>query len=512
MDCAKLTIPSLVPDPAGNRNRRYPTPYQSVGPRVVNHLSAKLALALFPPNAPFFRYVVDDLELEAALQADGPTKGAVDESLSRMERSIMATFEGTAMRVPMHAALKHLVVAGNVLIYVDPQTCKTRIFPISNYVVARGADGEAIEIIVEERMSSDTAPQEVMDAAKADGRPPEDSGDADPERPASRDDIVLFTRVKRHGSVWRTEQEVNGNEVASARGRYSLEKCPWLPLRMTPVECEDYGRSLVDEYYGDLASLETLTKSLVQFAAATSKILFMVKPNAMTKAKKLAEAASGDFVQGQKEDVEVLQIEKYNDFQVTKAVADDITRRLSYAFLDTGSIQRKGERVTAQEIREMASELDSGFGGIYATLSVELQLPIVGLIVAYKERKKVLPKLPEGMVRPAVVTGLEALGRGNDAQNLMAAVNAIAPLPGVLDTLINDEIGRRIFAAFNVDPKGLVKSPEQLAQEQQQAAMAQAAATGAPEVVKAVSKRAGEHMADQAAAAQQQPQPEQPPQ
>ena len=44
-----------------NSATNYPTPYQSVGSRGVMNLASKLMLALFPPQAPFFRLDVDDL-------------------------------------------------------------------------------------------------------------------------------------------------------------------------------------------------------------------------------------------------------------------------------------------------------------------------------------------------------------------------------------------------------------------------------------------------------------------
>ena len=60
-DSAELTIPYLVPEKGSNSATNYPTPYQSVGSRGVMNLASKLMLALFPPQAPFFRLDVDDL-------------------------------------------------------------------------------------------------------------------------------------------------------------------------------------------------------------------------------------------------------------------------------------------------------------------------------------------------------------------------------------------------------------------------------------------------------------------
>ena len=53
-DCAKYTIPSAFPENGANASTSFSTPYQSFGARAVNNLTSKLALALMPPNSPFF--------------------------------------------------------------------------------------------------------------------------------------------------------------------------------------------------------------------------------------------------------------------------------------------------------------------------------------------------------------------------------------------------------------------------------------------------------------------------
>ena len=63
-EVAKLTIPHLYPPKGANEATEYPTPYQSVGSRGVTNLASKLMLALFPPQAPFFRLDVDELSIQ----------------------------------------------------------------------------------------------------------------------------------------------------------------------------------------------------------------------------------------------------------------------------------------------------------------------------------------------------------------------------------------------------------------------------------------------------------------
>ena len=56
---AKLTIPALFPKEGTTGNTDFETPWQSVGARGVDNLSAKLSLSLFPPNERFFRLGID---------------------------------------------------------------------------------------------------------------------------------------------------------------------------------------------------------------------------------------------------------------------------------------------------------------------------------------------------------------------------------------------------------------------------------------------------------------------
>ena len=58
-DCSVLTIPTLIPPNGHSNATSYETPFQGVGARGVNNISAKLLLTLFPPNASFFRLIID---------------------------------------------------------------------------------------------------------------------------------------------------------------------------------------------------------------------------------------------------------------------------------------------------------------------------------------------------------------------------------------------------------------------------------------------------------------------
>jgi hypothetical protein len=165
------------------------------------------------------------------------------------------------------------------------------------------------------------------------------------------------------------------------------------------------------------------------------------------------------------------------------------------------AIQRQGERVTAEEIRYMAQELEGGLGGLYSILSQEFQLPLVRLLLQKMEREKKMPKMPKDTLKPQIVTGMEALGRGHDLNKLSQFLQMLQPLgPEVIaqELNVNDYIDR-LGASLGLDTNGLIKSDEE---KQQEAAMAQqmqqqqfqkdVALKAAPGVAGEMAKQAGQ--------------------
>ena len=152
---------------------------------------------------------------------------------------------------------------------------------------------------------------------------------------------ATYTAIVREGDKFKVYQDVKGMLIEESIGSYNIDKSPWLPLRYTQIDGEDYGRGFVEEYIGDIKSLEALTKAIVEGSAAAAKVLFMVNPNGTTRARTLAEAPNGAIVQGSDNDVSVLQLNKFNDFRTAQATMQGITDRLSQAFLLTSGVVKR---------------------------------------------------------------------------------------------------------------------------------------------------------------------------
>ena len=91
-DCAQFTIPTLIPDEGSTSTARFNTPYQGIGARGVNNLASKLLLTLLPPNAPFFRFSIDNFALKE-IEEDENLKTEIDKGLVEVEKAVMEDIE-----------------------------------------------------------------------------------------------------------------------------------------------------------------------------------------------------------------------------------------------------------------------------------------------------------------------------------------------------------------------------------------------------------------------------------
>lgn len=473
--CSELTIPSLLVDTSHTETDTLSTPYQSLGSRAVNNLASKLLLSLLPPNAPFFRFVPDKVAMMEAEAAQPGASNDISNQLADIERALSSQIEREALRVPIFQALKLLVATGNALVYRDKDD-GTRVFNLNAYAVKRSPEGNVQEIMTREMISPLDLPEGMMgDEAASDVKK-----------------VDLYTSIKWNGKTFDVYQEALEQEVPGTRGTYAKDKLPYMPLRWTAIHGEDYGRGLVEQYLGDLRSLESLQMSIIEASAASSKILFLVNPVGQTQLKHLAKSPSGSFVKGNANDITTMQVNKGNDLQIAYQVSQDIQRRLASAFLLNESARRDAERVTAEEVRLMAGELEDALGGIYSVLTQELQLPLVKQLM---NSSKI--KFPEGLVEPVIVTGVEALGRGHDYNKLVQFAQTLQQLlgPEIFAQYTNvDAVIGQIGTSLGIETKGIIKSQEQIAQEQQAAQEAALAQQGLGAMAQEAGAGAGQAM------------------
>ena len=462
VECSRLTLPYLIQEDLSSRptHQKLHTPWQSVGSKCVVNLAAKLMLALLPPQTTFFKFQIRDDKLGQEIPAE--IRSELDLSFSKMERMVMDYINASSDRVVVHQALKHLIVSGNALIFMNKDGLKN--FPLNRYVINRDGDGNVCEIVTKELISRRMLGLDLPD-------PLPNSPAEDGNKTGSDDhDVEVYTYVRlEDNGRWVWHQEAFDRIIPGSRSTAPKNTTPWLVLRFNTVDGEDYGRGRVEEFLGDIRSLEGLSQALVEGSAAASKVVFLVSPSSTTKPKTIADAGNGAIVQGRPDDVGVIQVGKTADFRTAAEQINSLERRISDAFL---LLQvRQSERTTAEEVRLTQMELEQQLGGLFSLLTVEFLVPYLNRTLHILQRSQQLPKIPKDLVRPEIVAGVNALGRGQDQQSLVLFLQTLAQTmgPEVIGQYLDPgEYIKRLAAAQGIDVLNLVKTAETMEQERLQ--------------------------------------------
>jgi len=464
VNCSELTLPYLVQHDLKQKGgtKLLAQPWQSVGAKAVVTLSAKLMLALLPPTTSFFKLQVRDDKLSEGEELTPEMRSELDLSFSKMERMVMDYIAASNDRVVVHQALKHLIVSGNALIFMGKDGLKH--FPLQRYVVNRDGNGNVLEIITKEIISRKILGIEPTQPYPNDLNKNDTGSD--------EDDVEVYTCVTQDTSSgrWVWHQEVGDQIIPGSRSTAPKNASPWLVLRFNTVDGEDYGRGRVEEFIGDLRSLEGLSQAIVEGSSVAAKVVFLVSPSATTKPQTLSQSGNGAIIQGRPEDVGVVQVGKTADFATAAQTAMQLEKRITDAFLVMNP--RNAERVTAEEVRLTQAELEQQLGGLFSLLTVEFLIPYLNRTLLVLQRSNEIPKLPKDLVRPKIVAGINALGRSGDREALTTFMQTVAATLGaeaILKYVNPTEAIKRLAAAEGIDVLNLVKSEQQLQQELQQA-------------------------------------------
>ena len=478
VECSELTLPYLIQrDELRSSHKTLRQPWQSVGSKAVVTLASKLMLALLPPQTSFFKLQIRDDKLGTELPAE--IRSELDLSFAKMERMVMDSIASSSDRVAVHQAIKHLVVGGNALMFMGKDGIKH--YPLNRYVVERDGNGNVIEIVTKELINKQLLPREFQELHKEQS--------VGQRYGSNIDDVEIYTHVKLDNNRWVWHQEAFDKVIPNTDGKSPKDANPWLVLRFNSVDGENYGRGRVEEFLGDLKSLNALSQAMVEGSASAAKVVFVVSPSSTTKPQTIAQAGNGAIVQGRPEDIGVIQVGKTADFSTALQMMQTLERRILEAFLVL--TVRQSERTTAEEVRLTQLELEQQLGGLFSLLTVEFLVPYLNRKLLVLSRSGQLPKYPKDLVAPTIIAGINALGRGQDRESLTAFIQTIAQTlgPEALMTFINaDEAIKRLAAAQGIDVLNLVKSVEDRQAEDDAAAQQQQemmALQQAPQMMKA---------------------------
>lgn len=454
---AAFTLRKLcLPEGYDQNNDDLQHDWQSVGAQAVNHLANKLMLALFAPSRPFFR-LDPTRAFRQELQDSGVNMAELAEVLSSGESDAVKELDQSSSRPKLYELLKHLIVTGNTLMVLTKEGM--RVMGIKTYCVKRSVSGELLELLIREEVMFDELDPAAQRELYAGGH----TYDADRK-------CCFYKWIRRAANGnYRLTSWVDDIQLSSAfSGTWPEDKLPYRVLTWDLADNSDYGTGLVEDYNGSFHALSTLSEAEVTAAVLASEFRWLVNPSGQTKAEDFTESANGSALPGNKGDIELVQSGKAQDLQTIGVVAEKYVQIIGRGFLLGSAITRDAERVTAVEMRMTAQELETSLGGAYSRLAADMQKPIALWLIA---RLKIA--LNGKQFVPVVITGLDALSRSGDLENMalfLQDMAGVAALPPQLQQLLKmRELAQMFAAARGVKSSQFMKSDEELAQEQQAA-------------------------------------------
>lgn len=481
---AGLTIPYLFRETGANQTTDEPNTWQSFGGYGVNNLASKIVLALFPAGRPNFRLVQSKAAEKAIQQYDPDTRGAlkaeIGKGLSAVEQEVMRCSEEDGDRSVQFDAARHMIVGGTHGFQFYPDG-SLRGMSLEQFVNVRDPAGNLLEFVICDCLAYETLPRDIQEAVLANGFPYD-------ERQPIQQEVEVYTHGRLdEDKTWKLYQEVYNATVPRSEATYAADFLPYQFPPMILLHKENYGRSYCEDYEGDLQTLDGLTETVTTGSAAAALLIRLVKPGAGVSKKQLAEANNGDVLTGQEGDVTTLLTNKANDWQQTMALLQQIVDRLTRAFLLNSAVQRGGERVTAEEIRYVAQELEDALGGVYSNQVTTWQSPYAKLKLHYGQKSGRVTKLPAGATKVTIIAGMAALGRNAELEALdtfiQGAVQTVGQ-QGVIQAINPRIYMSRRAAALGIDTDGLIYTDEEAAAQAQNDQRQALMSMFGPEIVK----------------------------
>jgi hypothetical protein len=160
-------------------------------------------------------------------------------------------------------------------------------------------------------------------------------------------------------------------------------------------------------------------------------------------------------------------MDKFNDANFIVTMIERYEKQIAQAFLLNSTLTRNAERVTAEEIRLQANELEMSVGGIYSRLALQWQKPIAYITLDHIK----FTGLSQG-IKPQIITGMDSLSRQGELENVVQWLNSLSLLNNVPEDMrgVIDPLKFAAYMATNlqVEHNKFLFTQEQLQQRQQQ--------------------------------------------
>lgn len=449
------------------------------GPRVVNHLAHRVVETMFPNDRPFFTLamtpeVMKLFKEEVPKDQQGDVLAQIRESTQYEESRAMRVLNITEYRPVAINTLQHLIVTGNGVLR-RLKDGRRALYGIRDFTIIRDITGQWRDLILRDCKTFDALPPDLQELYKEHKHSKKE--DCNEDAP-----ISLYTRFKQEGKRVRSYQFLDDMFVPKSSVWYTQADCPVMPLTWSLSRGEDYGRGAVEQYAALFHNIDVTAQALLDLYGIVADVKYLVSGG--VDPKEWMETARGGAVAGTPDAITVVQAKDIQAIQLLQNQLDNWNQLLAQAFLLSSSSVRQAERVTAEEIRQISRELESAYGGLYASLATNWQKREAEWALNEIKFKPVANGQTTFEVQ--VTTGTEALSREGQMANLQQAVAELALLEGVPEE-VRATINPSKFANFVFFNRGIdfqeigysaaeMQAQAEQRQQQQQQLMAQEAA------------------------------------
>lgn len=422
-DYARWTLPYICPENGQELNELAKSEVV-IGPRLVNHLANKIVDTMFPHDRPFFALTLTPdarkkLREEFGDEGEASFADAIRSDTANIEEIATRKMQLTLYRPQAVEAVKHLIITGNVVIKRLPDGRRV-IYGIKDFAVRRRVDGQAYHIMLRDSKLFGGLPKVIREALQA-------------KKLKHYDDhtpCVLYTEYKFDGKRWAMRQAVD-DCMLNVSQKYTPEDMPVLCMTWTLARGSNYGRGLVEDHVTGFHQIDVLTRAAVDMAGIMADIKFLVDPASGLDVTTLNNSPRGSYHAGREGDISTPTQQRSLDIATVKDLITANERELSQAFLLNSSTVRDAERVTAEEIRYIAQELEGAFGGLYSRLALEWQKYEAEFAIRQIDFRTELPNSKIKAFEVVITTGLESLSREGQLENLRRAIADLQMLDAV---------------------------------------------------------------------------------
>jgi len=242
---------------------------------------------------------------------------------------------------------------------------------------------------------------------------------------AEDDDVTLYTRYElQKDGRYKVMQATDDVDVLYEQDTLLPQnKVIHTHLSWNLHRGEDYGRGLVEDYAGSFHMIDALSRAVAMLAARIADQKIFVGSQSSIDVAELNSSDTGTYVSGDPNQVGTAKFADAQDIVVMEGIIQTHKRQISGAFLYGSGTTRDAERVTAEEIRDNAEQLEVSHGGVYSRFSADWQAK-----VAFEAVSAVDGKDMKAVLDAKIVTGMDSLSRQGEMQSIRVWVQDLAML------------------------------------------------------------------------------------